>query len=60
MAYIRQVTGVEVADMDAIKQKQLKWYEHVRRMDDVKLPKVIMEWAWQWQRRRLDYYYYHE
>jgi len=30
--------------IDIIERKRLQWYGHVKRMQDEKLPKLIMEW----------------
>lgn len=34
------------------RKKQVKWYGHVKRMADTRLPKVVQEWEVQGQRRR--------
>ena len=30
--------------IDIIERKRLQWYGHVKRMQDERLPKLIMEW----------------
>jgi len=30
--------------IDIIERKRLQWYDHVKRMQDERLPKLIMEW----------------
>ena len=30
--------------VDIIERKRLQWYDHVKRMQDERLPKLIMEW----------------
>ena len=30
--------------IDSIERKRLQWYGHVKRMQDERLPKLIMEW----------------
>jgi len=31
--------------LDDIKKKQLKWYGHVQRMEEGRLPKNVMKWS---------------
>jgi len=31
--------------LDDIKTKQLKWYGHVQRMEEERLPKKVMKWS---------------
>jgi len=40
---IKQRTGLEGLIMDVIKRKQLVWYGHVRRMEEGRLLKQVME-----------------
>jgi hypothetical protein len=44
--HIKEITGVkEKSDIiDIIERKRLQWYGHVKRMQDERLPKLIMEW----------------
>ena len=44
--HIKEIMGVkEKPDItDIIERKRLQWYGHVKRMQDERLPKVIMEW----------------
>jgi hypothetical protein len=30
--------------IDIIKRKRLQWYDHVKRMQEERIPKLIMEW----------------
>jgi hypothetical protein len=43
---IKEIMGVkEKPDIiDIIERKRLQWYAHVKRMQEEKLPKLIMEW----------------
>ena len=47
---IRQRMKVENTIMDSIKEKQLKWYGHLRRMDTERLPLKV--WNWKPSQRR--------
>jgi len=38
--------------LDDIKSKQLKWYGHVQRMEEERLPKNVMKWSPPWRRKR--------
>ena len=44
--HIKEIMGVkEKPDIiDIIERKRLQWYDHVKRMQDERLPKLIMEW----------------
>jgi len=44
--HIKEIMGVkEKLDIiDIIDRKRLQWYGHVKRMQDERLPKLIMEW----------------
>jgi hypothetical protein len=44
--YIKELMGVkEKPDItDIIERKRLQWYGHVKRMQEERLPKLIMEW----------------
>ena len=44
--HIKEIMGVkEKPDIiDIIERKTLQWYGHVKRMQDERLPKLIMEW----------------
>ena len=44
--HIKEIMGVkEKLDIiDIIERKRLQWYGHVKRMQDERLPKLIMEW----------------
>jgi len=45
--HIKEIMGVkEKADIiDVIERKTLQWYGHVKRMQDERLPKLIIEWV---------------
>jgi len=38
--------------IDTIERKRLQWYGHVKRMQDERLPKLIMEWIPEERRKR--------
>jgi hypothetical protein len=39
------IVGKEKSDIiDIIERKRLQWYGHVKRMQEERLPKLIMEW----------------
>ena len=38
--------------IDIIERKRLQWYGHVKRMQDERLPKLIMEWIPRERRKR--------
>jgi len=44
--HIKEIMGVkEKPDItNIIERKRLQWYGHVKRMQDERLPKLIMEW----------------
>jgi hypothetical protein len=44
--HIKELMGVkEKPDIiDIIEKKRLQWYGHVKRMQEERLPKLIMEW----------------
>jgi hypothetical protein len=44
--YIKEIMVVkEKPDIiDIIERKKLQWYDHVKRMQEERLPKLIMEW----------------
>jgi hypothetical protein len=44
--HIKEIMGVkEKLDViDIIERKGLQWYGHVKRMQEERLPKLIMEW----------------
>ena len=41
---IRNIMGIEETIAQTIERRQLIWYGHVRRMIDVRLPKVVWKW----------------
>ena len=38
--------------IDIIERKRLQWYGHVKRMQEERLPKLIMEWILEERRKR--------
>jgi hypothetical protein len=44
--HIKEIMGVkEKPDIiDSLERKRLQWYGHVKRMQEERLPKLIMEW----------------
>lgn len=42
---IKEIMGVKQDIVDDIKIKQLKWYGHVQRMPEERLPKQILKWT---------------
>ena len=44
-AIIKQKMNVTRSVLDDIKTKQLKWYGHVQRMEEERLPKKVMKWS---------------
>ena len=37
--------------IDITEQKRLQWYDHVRRMPEERIPKLIVDWI-PWERRK--------
>ena len=42
---IKQKMNVTRSLLEDIKTKQLKWYGHVQRMEEGRLPKKVMKWS---------------
>jgi hypothetical protein len=42
---IREIMETEVTLTDTIEAKQLKWYRHMKCMEEDRLPKKIYEWT---------------
>jgi hypothetical protein len=44
--HIKEIMGVKgkLDIIDIIERKRLQWYGHVKRMQEERLPKLIMEW----------------
>jgi hypothetical protein len=42
--YIRAKMDAQDTILDDITRKQLIWYDHVERMDPMRLPKIIINW----------------
>jgi hypothetical protein len=38
--------------LDDIKTKQLQWYEHVRKMEEIRVPKEVLKWRSPGRRKR--------
>ena len=49
---IKQKMTVTGSLLDDIKTKQLQWYGHVQRMEEVRLPKEVMKWSPPGRRKR--------
>jgi hypothetical protein len=49
---IREIMEVEKTILERIEQKHLQWYGHVKRMENDRLPKIIMEWEAEGSRRK--------
>ena len=45
--HIQKMMGVKLKQdiMDTIEKKTLRWYGHVKRMPEERMPKLIMEWT---------------
>jgi hypothetical protein len=41
--HIKEIMGVK-RKPDIIEKKRLQWYDHVKRMPEERIPKLIMEW----------------
>ena len=51
---IKEIMGVKrkLDIIDIIEQKRLQWYGHVKRMQEERIPKLIMDWIPQERRKR--------
>lgn len=49
---IREIMGISHTLIDDIRTMQLKWYGHVQRMNDERLPKQVLTWKPPGKRRR--------
>ena len=49
---VKQKMNVTRSLLDDINTKQLKWYEHVQRMEEGRLPKQAMKWNPPGRRKR--------
>ena len=49
---IKQKMNVTRSLLEDIKTKQLKWYGHVQRMEEGRLPKKVMKWSPPGRRKR--------
>ena len=49
---IKQKMNVTRSLLEDIKTKQLKWYGHVQRMEEGRLPKNVMKWSRPGRRKR--------
>jgi hypothetical protein len=43
---------INIVFIDIIERKRLQWYGHVKRMQEERLPKLIMEWILGERRKR--------
>jgi hypothetical protein len=41
--HIKEIMGLK-GKPDIIQKKRLQWYNHVKRMPEERIPKLIMEW----------------
>lgn len=51
-SYIKEKMQVQYSILDFIKKKQLNWYGHIRRMEEGRLPKIIMDWEPQGRKKK--------
>jgi hypothetical protein len=49
---IREMMEVEKTILERMERKQLQWYGHVKRIENDRLPKTIMEWEREGRRRK--------
>jgi hypothetical protein len=49
--HIKDIMGVK-GKSDIIEKKRLQWYDHVKRMPEERIPKLIMEWIPEERRKR--------
>ena len=49
---IKQKINVTRSLLEDIKTKQLKWYGHVQRMEEGRMPKKVMKWSPPGRRKR--------
>jgi len=54
--HTKEIMGVkEKPDIiDIIERKRLQWYGHVQRMQEERLPKLIVEWIYQGKEEKED------
>ena len=52
--HIKEIMGVKGKPdiIGIIEQKRQKWYGHVKRMPEERIPKLIMDWITREKRRR--------
>jgi hypothetical protein len=52
--YIKEIMGVKGKPdiIDIIQQKRLQWYGHTKRMQEERIPKLIMDWIPRERRKR--------
>jgi hypothetical protein len=48
---IKEIMGVK-GKPDIIEKKRLKWYGHLKRMPEERIPKLILEWVPEERRKR--------
>ena len=50
---IKEIMGVKgKPDVDIIEKESLQWYGHVKRMQEERIPKLIMDWIPRVRRKR--------
>jgi hypothetical protein len=49
--HIMEIMGVK-GNPDIIGKKRLQWYDHVKRMPEERIPKLIIEWIPEERRKR--------
>jgi hypothetical protein len=49
---IKKIMNVTRSLLDDIKTKQLQWYEHVRKMEERRVPKEVLKWRSPGRRKR--------
>ena len=49
---IRRQMNYQESIIDYIQRKQLSWYGHVKRMDDSRIPRRLLDWVPEGRRRR--------
>ena len=52
--HIKEIMGVkgEPGILDIVERKRLQWYDHVKKMPEERIPKLIMEWIPRERRKR--------
>jgi hypothetical protein len=52
--HIKEIMGVKVKSdiIDIIEKRRLQWYDHIKRMPEDRIPKLITEWIPEERRKR--------